>query len=380
MQEYFSSPPVVITKTSQLEELVAQLSNEPAIAIDTESNSLYAYQEQVCLMQFSIPGTDFLVDPLSGLNLGALGDVFANPQVQKVFHAAEYDVMCLRRDFGWTFENLFDTMWAARVLGWPRVGLGNILKENFGVRMSKRWQRHNWGSRPLSSEALTYARLDTHYLLPLRERMLNELQAMGRLEEAREFFVEVAQSEPTFTAFDPDVDLWKVKGVWDLDPDSWAVLRELLIWRDQEARRRDRPHFKIVNDRVLTDLAATRPEHISQIREIRGFKQHHRRRYGHKIVQAVARGLEASPPRRPPRPSRPPEEVTERYEALRSWRKKVASQRGVDPDVVVSNATLRELAHHVPDSLDQLSGLDGLGPWKQRKYGQALLRVLRKCC
>jgi ribonuclease D len=271
-------------------------------------------------------------------------------------------------------------MWAARVLGWPRVGLGNILEENFGVRMSKRWQRHNWGSRPLSSEALAYARLDTHYLLPLRGRMLDELQAMGRLEEAREFFVKVAQSEPTFTAFDPDVDLWKVKGVWDLDSDSWAVLRELLIWRDQEARRRDRPHFKIVNDRVLTGLAVAKPKSIDQIRGIKGFKRHHRRRYGHKIVQAVARGLEASPPRRPPRSPRPPEEVTERYEALRSWRKKVAALRGVDPDVVVSNATLRELAHQVPHSLDQLRGLDVLGPWKQRKYGRDLLRVLRKCC
>jgi ribonuclease D len=371
-------PPIVVTEVSQLTSLVTRLFGQPTIAVDTESNSLYAYQERVCLIQFSVHGTDYLVDPLSDVDLSPLGEVFSSPDVEKVFHAAEYDVMCLRRDYGWSFANLFDTMWAARVLGWPYSGLGNILREQFGVQLDKRWQRHDWGQRPLSPEALAYARLDTHFLLPLRDQMLAELRAKGRLEQAREFFVGVTQAEPNFKPFDPDRDLWRVKGVWDLEPEDRAVLLELLIWRDAEARRRDRPPFKIINDQTLIALAQTRPQTIEQMGSIKGFKKYHQRLYGRKVLRAVARGAGAGAPQPPPRSSRPPDEMLERYEALRNWRKRMAAQCGVEPDVVVSNATLWTLAQHAPYSFDQLADLGVLGPWSQETYGEALLAVVRE--
>jgi ribonuclease D len=284
--------------------------------------------------------------------------------------------MCLRRDYGWTFANLFDTMWAARVLGWPRTGLGNILQERFGIRLNKRMQRHDWGRRPLSSEAQSYARLDTHYLLPLREQMLDELKQRGRLEQAREFFAKVAQTEPHFRSFDPDNDLWRVKGVWDLEPEERAILRELLIWRDTEARRQNRPSFKIVNDQTLVALAQTRPQSPKRLEGINGFKSYHQRRYGRKILNAIAQGVNASVPQPPPRPPRPSDETLERYEALRSWRKDTASQSGVDPDVIISNSTLWTLAQHAPRSRKQLADLGALSPWKKKTFGEALLSIL----
>ncbi len=369
-------PPTLVTETSQLTLLLTHLLSQPVIAVDTESNSLHAYQERVCLIQISVPRMDYLVDPLSGLDLSPLGKVFASPDIEKVFHAAEYDVMCLRRDYGWSFASLFDTMWAARVLGWRHNGLGKILQEQFDVQLDKRWQRHNWGRRPLSSDALAYARLDTRYLLSLRDRMLAELQERERLEEAREFFAQVAQAEPNFRSFNPNHDLWRVKGVWDLEARDRAILRELLIWRDAEARRRDRPPFKILGDKTLTALAQARPQSAKQMQDIDGFKSYHQRRYGRTILDAVARGISANPPEPPPRPHRPPDEVLERYEALRNWRKKVAAQHGVDSDVIVSNSALWMLAQNPPNSLNQLADLDALGPWKQKTYGEALLAVL----
>jgi ribonuclease D len=369
--------PILVTEASQLRALLARLSNSALVAVDTESNSLHAYQEQVCLLQISIPGADYLVDPLAGLDLGLLGEVFASPDVEKVFHAAEYDVICLRRDYGWTFANLFDTMWAARVLGWPRTGLGNILREKFGVHLNKRWQRYNWGLRPLPAEALAYARLDTHYLLPLREQMLAELKQRGRLEEAREFFARVAQAEPNFRPFDPDHHLWRVKGVRDLAPGARAVLRELLIWRDHQARRLDRPPFKVLNDQALVALARAQPQHVDQLRDVPGLGPRHWQRYGHKIVKAVTRGSKAKPPKPPSQPPRPSDEVIARYEALRAWRKEKSAQRGVAPDVVVSNAALWVLARHAPQTLDQLAALNTLGPWQRKTYGEAMLDVLR---
>ncbi|HSD85509.1 MAG TPA: ribonuclease D, partial [Anaerolineae bacterium] len=125
--------PLLITQTTQLDTLLELLHDQISVALDTESDSLYAYREKVCLIQASIPGANFLIDPLAALDLQHLAPLMADERIQKVFHASEYDVMCLRRDFGFTFNNLFDTMWAARILGWKRVGLGDILQEHFGI-------------------------------------------------------------------------------------------------------------------------------------------------------------------------------------------------------------------------------------------------------
>jgi ribonuclease D len=368
-------PPTVVTSPPQLMVLLRALHDEPFVAVDTESNSLYAYQEQVCLIQLSTLNDDYIVDPLADLDLSPLGDVFADSGVQKVFHAAEYDVMCLRRDFGFRFANLFDTMWAARILGWPRVGLGDVLKDLFDVRTDKRYQRYNWGKRPLEPEALAYASLDTHHLLPLRHLQAEGLMQKGHWEEAREVFDQVAASEPTSHTFDPQ-DFWRVKGAFDLRGREQAILRELTIWRDRQARRQDRPHFKVLNDRTLVALAQARPRTPEKLASVSGLKPYHVRRYGEHILRAIKQGMRARPPQPPPPPLRHSEAEVTRFEALRAWRKQVATERGVDADVILSNAVLWALAEQPPRTLDDLNGIEGLGPWKRKTYGEAILEIL----
>ena len=181
-------PPVWVATKTALDTMVAALEKEPSVAVDTESNSLYAYQEQVCLIQFSTPTQDFLLDPLTLPNLECLAPFFANPNIEKIFHAAEYDVICLHRDFGFTFANLFDTMIAARILGYEGIGLGKLLEQKFNVLVDKKFQKANWGQRPLSEEMLNYARLDTHYLIDLRAILKKELQERQRWILAQEDF------------------------------------------------------------------------------------------------------------------------------------------------------------------------------------------------
>lgn len=367
--------PIAVTSPPQLAALLEALSAQPAVAVDTESNSLYAYQEQVCLIQFSIPDADYIVDPLAGLDLSPLAHLFADPGVQKVLHAAEYDVMCLKRDFGFRFASLFDTMWAARILGWPRVGLGDVLRETFGVRTNKRYQRYNWGKRPLEQEALAYARVDTHYLLPLRRLQADALMQKGRLEEAQEVFDQLAASEPVPHTFDPE-DFRRVKGAFDLTRREQAILRELYVWRDREARRRDRPLFKVLNDHILVALAQACPRTADKLADVSGLKPYHVRRYGRHILRAIERGIRARPPEPPPPPPRHSEAEVARFQALRAWRKQVAAEREVDADVIISNAVLWALAEQNPRALEGLNHINGLGPWKRKTYGEAILKVL----
>ena len=368
-------PPTIVTTPSQLAALLDVLSAQPAIAVDTEANSLYAYRERVCLIQFSVPGADYIVDPLANLDLSPLAPIFADLNVQKIFHAAEYDVMCLKRDFGFRFAGLFDTMRAARILGWPRVGLGDVLKENFGVHTNKRYQRYNWGQRPLEPEALAYAGLDTHYLLPLCRLQTDALVQKGRREEAQEVFDQVAASEPVSHTFNPE-DFWRIKGAHDLTGREQAILRELCIWRDQEARRRDRPLFKVLNDHILLAIVQAYPSASRELAYVDGLKPYHVRRYGKRIMRAIGQGERARSPKHPPSSPRHSEAEAARFQALRVWRKQVAAARGVDADVIVGNAVLWALAEQNPRTLNDLNRIEGLGPWKRKTYGEAIMRVL----
>ena len=372
-----SHPFILVTAQHELAAVLETLASQPAVAVDTESNSLYAYYERVCLIQCSIPGADYVVDPLAGLDLSPLARLFADPEVQKVFHAAEYDVMCLKRDFGFRFANLFDTMWAARILGWPRVGLGDVLQATFGVHTNKRYQRYNWGKRPLEPEALAYACLDTRYLLPLCRLQTDELDQRGRWEEACEVFDQTAATGPASHTFDPE-DFRRVKGASDLTEREQAILRELYAWRDQQARRQDRPPFQVLNNRALITLAQARPRTLDELAHVDSLKPYHVRRYGERILGAIRRGMHAQPPPPLPLPPRRSEAEVARFQALRAWRKRVADERGVDADVIVSNATLWALAECPPRTLEDLSHVEGLGPWKRKTYGEAIMDVMRE--
>ena len=366
--------PILITQPQPLAEMLHRLMAEPAVGVDTESDSLYVYREKVCLVQLSIPDVDYIVDPLApGLSLEPLGKLFAAPGVVKVFHAAEYDVMCLKRDASFQFRNLFDTMWAARILGWPQFGLATILQERFGVQMDKRWQRHNWGQRPLERAALAYARLDSHYLVRLQAIQVQELNASGLIEQACETFDQVAKTQPAPREAHPD-DFWRIKGAWDLPPRSQAILRELFTLREKEARQRDCPPFKVMGDKTLIALAQARPYHRQDLERLAGMSPLQIKRYGEKVIEAVARGMAASIPRAP-RSSPPDYGMLSRYERLRAWRKQVAASRGVEPDVIVSNAVLMAVAQRQPRTPQELDGIEGLGPWRLKTFGQQLVEV-----
>ncbi|HSD83385.1 MAG TPA: HRDC domain-containing protein, partial [Anaerolineae bacterium] len=240
--------------------------------------------------------------------------------------------------------------------------------------LDKKWQRHNWGKRPIEPEALSYAQSDTQYLLRLRDLQLRELRQLDRLEEAYEVFSDLARVKYNGHEFTPD-DMWSVKGVWDLDGRAQAVLRQLVILRDREARRQNRPAFKVIGDKTLRQLAERAPRSLEQLHGVEGMTSGQVQRYGAALLEAVARGSKDPSPTPPHRAQINPD-ISARYEALRAWRKQVAAQRGVEPDVIVSNAVLMEMAQRRPRTLDQLPALPWFGEWRRKTYGPAMLHVI----
>lgn len=373
-----STPPVLVATASALADMQAQFASQSVLAVDTEADSLYSYYEKVCLLQFSTPDLDYVVDPLA-VDVTSLRTMFADPNIQKVFHAAEYDILSMKRDYEFKFENIFDTMIAARVLGWPNIGLGNILQERFGVSLNKKMQRADWGHRPLTDEQVAYAREDTHFLLALRDIQLAELTRLGRLDEAQEEFVRLTRVEPTPRHFDPD-GYWNMDGARDLDPTQLGVLRELYRFREHQARHEDRPPFKIAPDSALLAIAHAAPESPRALTRVPGVSGFMAQRHGQAMLAAVGRGRTA-PQHTPPRPRSRGDAPLDnparaRLARLKEWRKKRAEERGVAPDVIVSNDVLFAAARHNPRTIEALADVSHIGPWKAREYGAEILAIL----
>jgi ribonuclease D len=364
-----------ITKLDGLKKLAQILADQPAVAVDTESNSLFAYREQVCLIQFSTPEEDYLVDPLGLDDLSPLGPIFSDTRIQKVFHAAEYDLICLKRDFGFNFNNLFDTMVAARILSRKEVGLGSLLDVEFNIQVDKRHQRANWGQRPLPDYLLDYARQDTHYLLPLRDKLEQQLEEKKLALLAREDFMRLCHVEanPENGKMTP----WKVNGVNKLTPQQAAVLQELCKYRDNVARQRNRPLFKVISDHTLHAIASTSPNSIEELKDLPGMTQHQIDRHGKALLQAVQRGLQSDPVHRP-RNTRPDYRFLARVEALKQWRKLKAKELEVESDIILPRDLLLELASQNPIDQEELGKLLNDVPWRRDQYGEEILVVLRK--
>jgi ribonuclease D len=366
-------PPIWVNTTESLNRMIDDLAAQTRVAVDTESNSLHAFREQVCLLQFSSAKEDYLLDPLALKDLGRLAPIFANPNIEKIFHAAEYDLICLRRDFNFTFANLFDTMQAARVLGYPAVGLDRLLGEKFGIKMDKRHQKADWAKRPLTKEQIHYARLDTHYLFDLRDVLEVELREQERLEFALEDFHRACQLEDAKQR--SNGDSWtRFAGRKDLSLRELTVIAYLCKWRDREAERLNRPPYKVVMDDVFVSLAKNPPEKKVDL-SAAGLSEKQIHLWGGLIISAVQRGLEAPLVERK-QAERKDDAVLRRLEKLKVWRKNEGIHMKVESDIILPKPYLAALSENPPKDLSDLKQLMKDSPSRFEKYGIQILKTL----
>jgi len=366
-------PPVWVDKPNTFNQMVADLSAQSRIGVDTESNSLHAYREQVCLMQFSTPKKDYVVDPLALEDHSPLAPIFNNPRIEKIFHAAEYDLICLRRDFGFKFSSLFDTMHAARVLGYQYVGLDHLLAEKFQVRMDKRHQKADWAERPLTPAQIDYARLDTHYLFDLRDLLEAELQEKERLDLAREDFVRA--SEVGVAKEKLNGSSWKRFATRkDITVRELTVLRELCVSRDQIAEKMNRPPFKVISDTMLLEIAHNLPEKDVDLAGI-GLSPKQIDLWGRELLAAAKRGAEATLVKRE-QTRRPNDAALKRLDQLKTWRKRLAQEMGVESDIILPKVYLNILAEKPPKSMGELQSIMADSAWRFSHYGAQIYGLL----
>lgn len=369
-------PARIINSQESLSHMLADLKKQTSIAVDTESNSLHAYQEKVCLIQISTPKTDYLLDPLALQDLSPLGEVFADPSIQKVFHAGDYDLATLKRDFGFEFANVFDTMLAATALAEPSIGLAALLEKYFGLVIEKKYQRANWGKRPLDPEMLVYAQGDSHYLLQLRDLLVEKLTEANRLENVLEDSAALARV--TLPMKNHEENLWKVKGSQYLKPSALSLLKQLNHLREVIAERRDVPLFKVFSDKAIVEIATTQPHFLEELSLLPSVSPSLVRRYGTQIMQVVAAWRENPVAVKPRKNHRLSNRELKLREKLSNWRKEIGEKEGLPSNAVLSRDLVELIAHHDPASSEELEQVMRHYPHRYQQYGPQILKLIRR--
>lgn len=370
--------PWVRTKEG-LVALARSLDGCRTIGLDTESDSLYHHFDKVCLVQLATDrGDAFLVDTLAVRDLSPLAPAMAGPALVKVLHGADYDVTTLKRDFGFAFASLFDTMIAARLLGKSAIGLAALARDELGVALCKDSQKDDWSRRPLTPRQEAYALADVRHLVELRERLEARLAAAGRLGWLREECEAVARLEAAARRRDPEAYL-EVKGARRLPPRSLAALRELHAWRERRAEEKDTPAFRILGNESLLRLAELRPKNAAALRGVSGVLPRLERQAG-ELLAAVRRAeeLEESELPHPVRLPRPvvPDAVVHRVARLRAWRSRKAAELQVDVSVVLPQRLIDRLAETCPRDAAALAAVEGLRRWRSEAFGAELLAAV----
>ena len=362
-----------------LAELAGSLEACHAIALDTESDSLYHHFEKVCLVQIATDrGQAVLVDALALRNLSPLAPAMADPGLVKVLHGADYDVTTLKRDFGFSFASLFDTMIAARLLGRSEIGLAAVARDELGVALTKGNQKDDWSRRPLTPQQEDYALADVLHLVELRARLSEKLSGAGRLGWLEEECEAVARLEPAARKRDPLAYLG-VKGARRLPPQALAALRELHAWRERRAEEQDTPAFRILGNEALLRLAELRPRDAAGLGAVPGVLPRLQRQAG-ELLGAVRRA-EDLPESELPTVARSPRPVVEdavrhRVERLKAWRARKGAELQLDVSVVLPQRLIDRLAEARPRNAAGLGGVDGLRRWRVEAFGAELLAAV----
>ena len=368
-------PISLVESDEQLVSLCAQWPPGKALAFDTEFERSRTFFPRPGLIQVSDGGSVFLIDPLTISGFAPLLAVLADGGRVKALHACSEDLEVFQRLGQFTPATLFDTQLAGAFLGYGYLSYARLVKALLDVDLAKDETRSNWLKRPLTASQQNYAALDVAYLLPLHERLAEQLHQRGRdLWFEEESARLLTRARP---GADPRGAFLRLRQASHFTQRELAVLREVCAWREIEARRRDCPRGFVLRDHVILAIAKAGPRRVQDLSTIDGIAKRELKRNGEVIARLVRQAL-----------ALPKGELPHAGEPSSSWRKNAAIARalrtcvetkaralGLPAQLLVDRRTISDLLRLL-DSKDSPTLPSQLRGWRADLIGDDLLRIV----
>lgn len=358
---------IFMDRADEAAALAREWAGVTQLAVDTEFVRESTFSAQLCLLQLSDGERVACLDMLALGGPGAFADLLADPAVRKVFHSARQDLEVLHEHLGAVPGPVWDTQIAAAMLGYPdQVGYTQLTAAELGVTLPKDHARTDWSRRPLSAEQLRYAAADVLWLLPLAERLERELERLGRLNWAA--VESAALCNPELYAFDAEGAWRRVKGAGQLEGGALARVAALAYWREEEARRCNRPRRWILKDEALLALAEHNPDSHDALARTGALPPAVLRKHGEALLVLLREAEQAEPPERPA-PARLEPALDRQARKLMARLRQLAEQHRISAPLVATRRDIEALVLGRRD-LPLLSG------WRRELAGEDLLRLL----
>ncbi len=354
-----------IAKQKDFDQLVDELVDAGAYALDTEFHRERTYVPRLALVQVATKNRIALVDPLA-VDVAGMKRAFESSTTCTI-HAGSQDLEILETVCGEVPQRIFDTQIAALFSGYRATSLAKLVDDLLEVQLDKSAQLTDWTRRPLPEAEQRYAASDVAHLLDLRDVLIARLEEEDRLSWAEEEFERLRQRDRSRP--DPETLWWKLRGKSKLRGKARGVAQELASWREQVAERENRPPRTILSDMALLSLAH-RP--ARDIRDLRGVRNLDPKRFKHTddLLNAIGRGLElpAHQLRLPPRKPENLPQVDGVITLCLAWLSQRAREERIDMSVLGTRDDVTELV------LKQRSRLTK--GWRQTLVGHELESII----
>jgi ribonuclease D len=376
--------PRLVAAPNELQALLKDIDGAARIAVDIESNGMFAYRPSICTVQLAWITPDgrthvALVDTLA-CHVSGLAGLLENREIIKVIHDLAFDARVLHLEQV-DLCAVRDTSVAASYLGKPGTGLASLLENELDVHVGKEMQNSDWARRPLSSESLAYLAGDVSHLLTLDTLLAQEVAEAGIGDEvATETayrLIDALQVVP-----DPRPPHLRIRGNEKLDGIGRRVLEGIAAVREDLAEAQNLPPQRIINDKLLLTIADQRPRSIHDLLRFRAVKrldQGNQDKLLRAIREALAKGPASTPP--PPPAERPTHKVLAVRKGLekrlQTWRRAEAERRQVNEQVVLPTHCMRRLVNALVDTPEAVAAIPGFGPARAERYAKQLANMMR---
>ncbi len=368
----------LVTGAAELDAAAAVWRRRSVLALDTEFMRTDSFYPRLALVQVSDGEQVWLIDPLAIADLTPLAGMIVDPTVTKVLHSCSEDMEVLQYALGCRPAPLYDTQVVAAMVGFGfSLGYSALVQKLLGIELAKQETRSDWLQRPLSDAQLAYAAADVHHLFPLYLRLVEKVEQFGRgawvAEEMERVLAQTGVETP------PSEQYRRVRGSGRLSPAELAVLRELAAWREGEARRRDRPRGRIVNDVELLALVAARPSDSAALKCVEGLRPRVVREFSEALLAALARGAAVPEDAHPEVIGQGPPPRAERalMRACRDWLAERAGTLEIAPELLARRAEVERLARSWSAGDPVLPPMLANG-WRRVAVGDELLEFTRR--
>ena len=363
-----------ITSNAELKAFCDKLATQPFIAVDTEFMRETTYWPKLCLIQAAGPDVSAVIDPLAeGLDLKPFLDLMADPQIEKVFHAARQDVEIFN-NLGVIPKPLFDTQIAGMAAGFgEQIAYDALVRQMLKIDLDKSSRFTDWARRPLSDAQLTYALADVTHLASLYPMLLERLEKAGRLawvEDEMAFLI-----DPVNYDMSPE-NSWKRLKMRRHTAKYVAVFKAVAAWRERTAQTRDQPRGRIIKDEAIDELATQTPTDADGLNRLRSVpKGFAGSRFGPDLLDAIREAI-ASPEAQGPGVERPKSNPQQQGTgAVVELLKVLLKARSEEADVASKLiATVSDLEKIAADDDADVPALQG---WRREAFGEDALKVKR---